>query len=155
VKGLVPADDSTAGGGPPKLPVKVWTLTPPDAEVASVELALEALDAAEAVAVAVAEEASTVVVNSIAAHDVEADALDAVVAVALLPPAATLPDPDPEVELPDPDTAASISAAVASSTRRFCVKIHPGESVSVSQEFPLPVLSLVEPGAKVPALRAC
>ncbi len=39
-------------------------------------------------------------------------------------------------------TAAVISAAVASSTRRFCEKMQPSGSFSTSQVLPLPVLSL-------------
>ncbi len=42
-----------------------------------------------------------------------------------------------------PATAELISAAVASSTRRFWEKMQPSTSSSVSQEFPLPVVSLV------------
>jgi len=41
-----------------------------------------------------------------------------------------------------PATAAVISAAVASSTRRFCEIMHPTGSFSTSQVLPLPVLSL-------------
>ncbi len=58
--------------------------------------------------------------------------------------------------LPDetPATAALISSAVASSTRRFCVKMQPFGSLASSQELPLPVLSLRSPGANVPDLSA-
>lgn len=48
----------------------------------------------------------------------------------------------PETAVLDPATAAEISAAVASFTRRFCEKIHPGESASVSHVFPLAVVSV-------------
>ena len=47
-------------------------------------------------------------------------------------------EPDDDV----PATAALISAAVASSTNRFCEKIQPSTSSSVSQVFPFPVVSL-------------
>lgn len=53
-----------------------------------------------------------------------------------------------------PATAALISASVASSTKRFCVKIHPFKSVATSQVFPLAVGSPIVPGANVPDLRA-
>jgi hypothetical protein len=39
-------------------------------------------------------------------------------------------------------TAAVISAAVASSTRRFCEKMQPSGSLMVSQVLPLPVVSV-------------
>jgi hypothetical protein len=47
----------------------------------------------------------------------------------------------PPVAAPDPAAAAEISAAVASSTRRFWVKMHPSGSSVVSHVLPLPVLS--------------
>ena len=48
---------------------------------------------------------------------------------------------DADAALPDevPATAAAISSAVASSTKRFCVKIQPSTSSSTSQVFPAPV----------------
>lgn len=52
------------------------------------------------------------------------------------------------------ETAALISAAVASATRRFCVKIHPMGSLVVSHVLPLAVESFKFPGANVPDLRA-
>ena len=55
---------------------------------------------------------------------------------------------------PAPATAALISAAVASSTKRFCVKMHPVGSLVVSHEFPFAVGSPKVPGANVPDLRA-
>ena len=56
---------------------------------------------------------------------------------------------------PAAPAAAVISSAVASGTNRFCVKMQPCSSSSVSHELPLAVGSLTSPGAKVPALRAC
>lgn len=78
------------------------------------------------------------------------------------------------------ELTASISAAVASSTRRFRVKMQPvtarssrfrlvcvihsmtvripnspSASLRSSQELPLPVASLTSPGAKVPDCKAC
>jgi hypothetical protein len=41
-----------------------------------------------------------------------------------------------------PTTAAVISAAVASSTKRFCEKIHPSISSATSHVLPLPVSSV-------------
>lgn len=54
-----------------------------------------------------------------------------------------------------PATAALISSAVASSTSKFWVKIHPGSSSAVSHVLPLAVASFTSPGANVPALSAC
>ena len=62
--------------------------------------------------------------------------------------------PAPALAVTPPATAALISSTVASSTRRFCVKMQPTGSFWSSQELPLPVLSFRSPGAKVPALRA-
>lgn len=53
-----------------------------------------------------------------------------------------------------PATAALISAAVASSTRRFCEKMHPGSSSATSHVLPAAVGSPIVPGAKVPDVRA-
>lgn len=51
-------------------------------------------------------------------------------------------------------TAASISAAVTSATSKFCEKIYPSASFASLHEFPFPVLSVTEPGAKVPLCMA-
>ena len=59
------------------------------------------------------------------------------------------------VEAEIPATAALISWAVASGIRRFWVKIQPCSSSALSQDLPLPVTSLMLPGAKVPAFTAC
>lgn len=53
-----------------------------------------------------------------------------------------------------PATAASISAAVASSTSRFWLKMHPSASFASSHELPAPVVSPTWPGLKVPDLSA-
>lgn len=51
-------------------------------------------------------------------------------------------------------TAASISAAVTSGTRRFWVKMQPFGSLASSQVLPAAVGSPMVPGAKVPLLMA-
>ena len=53
-----------------------------------------------------------------------------------------------------PDTAALISSVVASSTRRFCVKMQPSWSFASSHELPFAVGSPIWPGANVPDMRA-
>jgi hypothetical protein len=118
-----PAVKMTGGAGPPRVPVKVWTLIP--------EVGL----AAAGVAVA-AVSAATVIVTGTGqalpvALAVETDAAGADAAGAT--GAATL----------TPATAAVISAAVASFTNRFCVKIQPTGSFWSSQELPFPVASAV------------
>lgn len=79
--------------------------------------------AAHAEAVALEASAAAVAVEASAAAELDA--------TAPLPAAESVPA-----------TAASISSGVASLTRRFSVKIHPGESSSVSQVFPFAVASL-------------
>ena len=53
-----------------------------------------------------------------------------------------------------PATAALISSVVASSTRRFCVKMQPSWSFASSHELPFAVGSPIWPGANVPDMRA-
>ncbi|KAL5883855.1 hypothetical protein ACKVWC_011558 [Pyricularia oryzae] len=62
----------------------------------------------------------------------------------------------PALPLPAPPaaTAASISSTVASSTKRFWVKMQPSVSLASLQVFPAAVGSPIWPGAKVPAKRA-
>lgn len=62
----------------------------------------------------------------------------------------------PPTLVPDvtPATAALISSAVASGTRRFCETMQPMVSSASSQVFPLAVGSPIVPGAKVPVASA-
>lgn len=77
--------------------------------------------------------------------EVAAASADMAVALALSPEAA---------DALTPATAALISSVVASSTRRFCVKMHPIGSFASSHELPLAVGSPIVPGANVPDMRA-
>lgn len=63
------------------------------------------------------------------AADVATEVAEATSAAAELVVATAAPDPVAAT----PATAAEISSAVASSTRRFSLKIHPGSSSAVSQ----------------------
>jgi hypothetical protein len=105
LNGRSPVDDSTGGGGPPREPVKVWTFVP--------EVAVGVADATASVveATLVAAGGSTVMVDGAG----QADSTIELVATSVEEGAATAPP----VAAPDPATAAEISAAVASSTRRF------------------------------------
>lgn len=81
----------------------------------------------------------------VASEAVAVAASDVAVALALSPaPADAL----------TPATAALISSVVASSTRRFCVKMHPSWSFASSHELPFAVGSPIWPGANVPDMRA-
>ena len=60
----------------------------------------------------------------------------------------------PLLDAETPATAALISAAVASSTRSFCEMMQPAASLASSHVLPLPVLSLLLPGANVPVWSA-
>jgi hypothetical protein len=140
--GLSPAEDTTGGAGPPRLPLNVWTLVPevlsvvfsvnshvdisppePEAGVAAT-LAVALAAGALVAGASVAKEEATIVEVTWAGHAEEFEAAD----------------PLPTAEA-DPPTAASISSGVASFTRRFCEKIQPSTSSTVSQVFPAPVLS--------------
>lgn len=89
------------------------------------------------VAAAVATGAAGTVTVTVSEHELPA-AASAGAAEVEDPLEDAVPDePDEDV----PATAAVISAAVASSTKRFCEKIHPSTSSATSQVFPAPVLS--------------
>lgn len=107
----------------------------PEAVVAPVaaELALAFAAELEAATGAAEVEASVAAGAALLAGQAEAtaDELLAAEAVELLATA----------EAPPAETAAVISAAVASSTRRFWVKMQPSGSSRVSQVLPAPVLS--------------
>ena len=60
----------------------------------------------------------------------------------------------PLLDAETPATAALISAAVASSTRSCCEMMQPAASLASSHVLPLPVLSVLLPGANVPVVRA-
>ena len=91
---------------------------------------------AASVAAGVLAGADTVTVTGLEQEFPDAESAGAGAAVAM---EAAL-DAD-EVVLPDeiPATAAVISSAVASSTKRFCVKIQPSTSSATSQVCPAPV----------------
>lgn len=125
----------TGGGAPPRVPVKVWILSPPPDAVTAVPV-----DADGAAVLFDAKLAAALVAPvEFAMAGVGTSVLPAPVAAAPV--------------IPEP-AAAAISSAVASGTNRFWVKIQPSLSFWSSQELPLAVGSLTSPGAKVPALRA-
>lgn len=145
VNGRSPAELMTGGGGPPRSPVKVWTLSIKRQYLFFKCFILRALDnlppvvgVAASVAAGVLAGADTVTVTG--AGQESPDAVSVVVGAAAAVGAAL----DADAALPDeiPATAAVISSAVASSTKRFCVKIQPSTSSATSQVFPAPVGSL-------------
>ena len=91
----------------------------------------------------------TVVVEAMQPDVSTAAVFDAAGGEVAAPEAETVP-----LEAETPATAAAISSAVASRTRRFSVKMQPTGSFCVSQVLPAPVLSVRLPGAKVPVSRA-
>lgn len=153
-KGRSEVEEVTGGGGPPRAPVKVWTLLLVVDVVETVEAAASfevdadpQLDAKADAAVLLEKGASSPVMLS------ETVLLLPVLveAAAAVPLASGVED---SVEDWVPATAALISSAVTSSTNKFCVKIHPGSLSTVSQELPLAVGSFTSPGANVPDLSA-
>lgn len=191
-----PAVKITGGAGmPPRAPVKVWTLSPeagaaeePAAEATEEEEeehTVATLEAAAAAVVAIAAtlemgitlDAAMVIITVTvtgagqevtAATEVATSATDEAAAVVSVVPA---DEAAATLEAATPATAELISAAVASSTRRFSVSMQPIGSSVVSQELPLAVGSpiwssfLAEkccgrlvrrtvPGANVPAFNA-
>ena len=160
------AEEVTGGGGPPREPVKVWMLLAALNEEVGVVAVSEGdaepePDAGEAVeveALAKGAFASAALMVAIAVlRPVLAETAAEVPFPAVVVEFAIAPSAAPGTELAGaatPATAASISAAVASSTSKFWVKIHPGSSSIVSQLLPLAVGSFTSPGANVPDLRA-
>lgn len=115
VKGLLLAESLVTGGAaPPKVPVKAWTFVPVAAPV----------EVLPSVAPVVPVELVEFVEAATFAPEAEEEEVLLVDAV------------DPLA------TAAVISAAVASATRRFWLIMQPTVSLASSQVLPLPVLSL-------------
>ena len=147
------AEEETGGGGPPREPVKDWML-----ELEVVVILVEEDEDAVAAGPVDAEVTSP---QSTAADEADKDdgteAEAEIWSATLLATAAVVLAVIAEsaLEVPVLPIAALISSAVASSTRRLCVNMHPGSSSAVSQLLPLAVGSPIVPGAKVPDLRAC
>ena len=136
------ADVATGGGGPPSVPVKRWMFVPlEEAEEEGAEEFVNGALTAAAVPESVLVDVLVDVLVNIAAATAAVPEAEEITALA-----------GEDAELPA--TAALISWAVASGTRRFWVKMQPCSSSALSQDLPLPVASLRLPGAKVPAFTA-
>lgn len=132
---------------PPSAPVKVWTLSPEVAVLLATAVATAApVEAEHSVATALLDTTSATLVaggGATAAGAEQAQVFPAKAAVVTVAATldAALDAALVAIAIPAdiPATAADTSAAVASSTRRFSVKMQPTGSSVVSQELPLAV----------------
>lgn len=136
VNGRSLAEEVTGGAAPPRVPVKVCSLARSRVRI-HIEIKSMDILLAEAATDAAAETEGVAEASTGAAGQ----AFEAEEAVELAAGAEAEVEPAELAELPAAmfATAAVISAAVASSTRRFCEKMQPSTSSATSQVLPLAV----------------